>query len=229
MPSDGEVAGHLLLRLAERGDKDRRGATASSVLTKLELLLDRESTKPIPYAIQTAKSLPHRLGRKGVNFFSDGPSQSFIPLARVAKGKPLLPFVALKADATLSEFRLFLLMFMLTDKNRLRSLGFRFESPENPGSPGSHNYWHVQLTASFRQNGGLQHSTTPPWLPSSAPAFPLDANSASSCVLGLAVSLYGARVARDLVDELRGRISKDALDKLISDVKALHMGASPNK
>ena len=109
------------------------------------------------------------------------------------------------------------------DNNDLRSIVFRFESPEGGGDPGRHSYWHVQLTSSFESNEGLRHPSTPTWFPQSTPAFPLDAGSASTCVVSLAVALYDAVEAYGLVEELRKRVSESDIDALVDAVKAPSM------
>lgn len=225
MPSDGHLAGRLLLRLADEGNKP--GSTLESKFRKRILVhLQKAAWAPSPHFDKSKIwQLPYDLGKSSVNLLAQNTPPIYIPLRPVVKGDLLLPYLSVVADATLSEFRLLLLMFTVdnqagTLKNGiLRSVGFRFESPES--EKGRHNYWHVQLTSSFKPNGGEYHPSTPSWLPNSSPAIPLDACSAASCVVALAVALYGSFEAAQLVHNLRPRISTRAVQRLKNEVRAL--------
>ena len=199
MPSDGHLVGQLLLKLAEEGKKVGTPKELG-IRTRLRNRLEKDGGAPIPYDAKRQK-LQDRFGRSPVNLFEENNASTFIPLKPAVKGAPILPYLSVVANQTLSEFRLLLLVFIEEAQNvPLRSVGLRFESPEGTG--GRHDYWHVQLTSSFAQNGGQRHPSTPSWLPSSTPAIPLDASSAPSCVVALAVALYGGGAAATLVHNL---------------------------
>ena len=216
MPSDGHLVGQLLLKLAEEGANDWL-ETESTFRTKLLSRLHDADWAPNPYYVKKMK-LPSRFGRKCVNLFRENGPRTFIPLRPIVEDG-ILPYLSVVADRTLSEFRLLLLVFMEEAQNGpLRSIGLRFESPEGKGK---HNYWHVQLTSSFEQNGGQRHPSTPSWLPSSTPAIPMDASSAATCVVALAVALYGGVEAATLVSNLGPGVSSEAIEGLMSEVSAL--------
>lgn len=217
MPSDDHLVGLALIRLAEYGEK--AGTTQESRFrTRLHARLQKEGWTPVRYDPRRQK-LQDRLGRSPVNLFTENTRSTYIPLKPVVKGTPLLPYLSVVADRTLSVFRLLLLVFMEdTEDDSLRSVGFRFESPEGEG--GRHNYWHVQLTSSFEQNGGQVHPSTPSWLPSNTPAIPLDARSAASCVVALMVALYGGVEADTLVRNLPN-VSDESVRRLRREVRAL--------
>ena len=108
---------------------------------RLHDLLQRDSALPPPVGKQKLKGLVERIGRESVNSFEFSGRQSFIPLEPVGRGDALLPFLAVSADTELKQFQLFLLIVMEdNDNNNLRSIGFRFESPEGGGDSGRHSY-----------------------------------------------------------------------------------------
>ena len=219
MPSDGHLVGQLLLKLAEEGNKPGPGLEAkfrNRILGRFQ----NADWAPIACSDNYKRSLPHRLGKSSVNLFRENGARAFIPLRPVVKGDLILPYLSVVANETLAVFRLLLLAFVEEAENgRLRSVGLRFESPEGKG--GRHDFWHVQLTSSFEQNGGQVHPSTPSWLPSNAPAVPLDASSAASCVVALAVALYGSVEADTLVRNLMPGISPEAVGNLRREVRAL--------
>lgn len=216
MSSDGHLIGQLLLKLAEDGEKDGTQKELT-VRTRLRARLEKDGWTPIPYDAKRQK-LQDRFGKSPVNLFEENNASTFIPLKPAVKGNPILPYLSVVANETLEVFRLLLLVFVEEERNEpLRSVGFRFESPEGEG--GRHDYWHVQLASSFEQNGGQQHPSTPAWLPSSTPAIPLDASSAPSCVVALAVALYGGGAAATLVHNLG--VSPVAVKRLKSEVRAI--------
>lgn len=218
MPSEGHLVGQLLLKLAEEGDKPG-SARESGFRNRLLPKIQEIDWAPVPYPIKT-RNLPYWLGRSRVHFFGEKGPRTYIPLKPVVHGDLILPYLSVVANETLSEFRLLLLTFTEESQNgEVGSVGFRFESPEGDG--GKHNYWHVQLTSSFEQNLGQRHASTPSWLPSNTPAIPLDASSAATCVVALAVALYGSLEAAALVRRLEPDISHRTIEDLMSEVSAL--------
>lgn len=228
MPSEGHIVGQLLLKLAEEGGK---GGTNKESRFRTRLLghLQNSDWAPSHYPVER-ENLPYRLGRSSVNFFKEKGPRAYIQLKPVVEGDHILPYLSVAANETLSEFRLLLLVFMEeTQDGPLKSVGLRFESPEDQGEKGKHNYWHVQLTPSFVRNEGQSHPSTPSWLPSSTPAIPLDASSAASCVVALAVALYGRVAAATLVHNLKPGISDKAVRCLLREVRALSANRSDQK
>ena len=222
MPSEGHLVGQLLLKLAEEGDKPGP-ARESEFRNRLLASLKNVDWTPVPYPIKT-RNLPYWLGRSQVHFFRENGPRAYVPLKPVVQGDLILPYLSVVADETLSEFRLLVLAFTEEAQDgAVKSVGLRFESPEGAG--GKHNYWHVQLTSSFEQNQGKRHPSTPSWLPSSTPAIPLDARSAATCVVALAVALYGGLEAAALVRNLEPGISREAVEGLMSEVSALRANA----
>ena len=225
MATKTRVARELLRALVDSG---------SGVLTKREQAITdaiagrlvRDRVMPTPFGAGQVEQFLERFGEEDVNFFQEYGRGSFIRLRPVSNSDRLLPFLSLAADADLSSLQIFLLIFTEEKDDQgdvvgLRSLGFRFEPPEGGGTRGRHNYWHVQLTSSFSQNGGRQHPTTPSWLPKSTPAIPLNASDASTCVVGLAAALYGAVDAVTLVHQIRKCIPQKDRDRLMNEVQAL--------
>lgn len=218
MSTDAHMVGQLLLKLAEEGKREGKPKEIE-FRTRLQGRLQMSSWAPNPYDVKREK-LQDRFGRTCVNLFKEKTSSTYIPLKPVVKSDSILPFLSVVANRTLSNFRLLLLAFREDAQNgSLKSVGLRFESPEGEG--GKHNYWHVQLTSSFVLNGGQVHPSTPSWLPSSTPAIPLDASSAPSCVVALAVALYGGSMATDLVESLRPSVSVTGVQRLTKEVRAL--------
>lgn len=224
MSSDAHLVALLLHHLAEDGQKDTNSKEARA---RTKLLTRLHSFHPhfAQSGLEAVNALPEKLGRAPVNFFKDNSVSSFITLRPVVKGDSLLPLVSMVADKDLEEFRLFLLVVTEDDrKNRVRSLGFRFESPEGyDGEEGRHKYWHVQPTSSFHRSGGPADLPSPKWLPTSTPAIPLDAQSPSGCVVCLMVSLYGGYWTAEVLSDLKRKrkISNEHVERLRKEVRAL--------
>ena len=223
MPSDGEIAGELILGLAKRGCEGL-AVREAKIRTRIRDRIFRAGRAISEHEIVTAKTLPRRLGRKKVNLFWDSVPGTYIALKPIVKGDELLPYLSVAATADLSQFQLFLLAFTIDANDAVQSIGFRFESPESPNTTGRHNYWHMQLTTKFARDQAGSCETTPAWLPTSTPAIPIDANNAPTCVVNLAVALYGAAAASALIHELEVRISREAARKLLGEIKTLNMG-----
>jgi len=112
------------------------------------------------------------------------PSNQFFYLNPVTKHCVMVPRIRLEYDFArhIPLVRVYLGLFLLHD-GKLKSLGFRFETPEGEGL---HNFYHAQM---FIEKG-------PPlpyhaWLPTSQPSFPLDAEDPVQLLLCLLTSLYG--------------------------------------
>jgi hypothetical protein len=123
----------------------------------------------------------------------------FMYLRPIEKGTSMVPVVSLKANfaRSIPEVRIRLALFLL-DAGHIRSIGYRFEAPEGPGT-GRHDYYHVQpIHEVHRDKTGFALST-PSWLPVVHPAWPIDAKSPVSLVIGLLFSLYGLPFHNELV------------------------------
>ena len=227
MPSDGTIAGALIHGLAKRSTQGLNNKEAK-VRDQIRSLIVGRSGRPIPeHGSQTTRSLLNRLGKSDINLSVGSVPGTFIALRPIAKSDLLLPYLSVAASADLSQFQLVLLVFTIDGSDSagafdsLRSIGFRFESPEASGEPGRHNYWHMQLTSNLASDSEFLKDTTLTWLPTSTPAIPLNAQNAATCVVNLAMALYGGLVAADLVDDLEKPYSKETVCSLKSQIKSL--------
>jgi hypothetical protein len=77
------------------------------------------------------------------------------------------------------------------------SVGYRFESPDNPGE---HRFFHLQHIVEL--GNGVHRLPTPPWMPQSKLAVPLDVRTDVGLLLCLLASLYGpnSEVMRQILD-----------------------------
>lgn len=106
----------------------------------------------------------------------------------------MVPILLFRYDfaRSIPEVRLRIALFLLDENSELRAIGYRFESPEGEGI---HHYYHAQLITHFDSH----RLPCPEWLPVKQPAFALDANSPSTLIVCLLISLYGF----DFINELR--------------------------
>jgi hypothetical protein len=74
----------------------------------------------------------------------------------------------------------------LLHNGKTRAFGYRFESPEGPGS---HHYYHAQSISGFERDEPFLNTAS--WLPTGCPTFPLDANHPVKLLLSLLIALYG--------------------------------------
>jgi hypothetical protein len=138
----------------------------------------------------------------------------FLYLRPTEKGAFTVPALSLKADFRLSlpEVRIRLVLFLLDDQGDLRSLGYRFETPEGPGD-GRHDYYHVQpIRSVFKDRPGFQLSC-PLWFPDTHPTWPIDANDPITLCLSSLFSLYGLSFRDDLSTSPIHGILKKYLDR----------------
>ncbi len=222
MGSDGANAAKLIHGLAKRSSEGL-SAKEEKVRERIRSRIFQLLGRPIPeYEPNYMKTLENRLGNSEVNLSADSSPGTLIALRPIVKSDELLPFLSLAASADLSRFRLVLLLFKIESgrtagsKGALRSLRFRFESPESPEKPGRHNFWHMQLSANIASSSEVLDDTTPTWLPKSTPAIPLNADNAPTCVINLAMALYGGLVAKDLAKE---SLSDDDLSNAYKSIR----------
>lgn len=115
------------------------------------------------------------------------PDSRFIYLSPIITSRLMVPRIHLKCDfgRNIPEIRCRLELYLLTDDVGIRSIGYRFESPEgqNDHGNGIHHYYHIQI---------IQPPTSRiDWLPVHQPAFPLNIDDPVKLLLGLLISLYG--------------------------------------
>lgn len=125
----------------------------------------------------------------------------FLILEPVPLGTWMLPVLSFRYDfgRSLPEFDIRLALFLserVEEKDTLRAIGYRFESPEGEGS---HHYYHAQLIHSFQKGNERLRLPCPQWLPTKQSAFALDAKSPTTLIACLLITLYG----RDFIHELQ--------------------------
>jgi hypothetical protein len=98
-----------------------------------------------------------------------------------------VPILRIASDfgRSIPELRIKLVLFLSQDE-RTRGFGYRFESPEGPGI---HHYYHAQPITDFK--AGESFPDVEDWLPTRCPTFPLDADSPVKLMLSLLIALYG--------------------------------------
>jgi hypothetical protein len=108
------------------------------------------------------------------------------------------PILWVEIDFTRSTARFQVVLSSVKEAGR--TLGFRFETPDNDSgaTPGVHHYHHMQLSTEVRPRGP---AWGPPWFPKSFPTFPLDASTPVSLALCLLLSLYGFGFERTYISE----------------------------
>jgi hypothetical protein len=141
----------------------------------------------------------------------------FFCLKPVTEHRIMVPRIHLKCDfgRNIPEVRCRLELFLLNVNAEIRSLGYRYESPEgkNIQGGGVHHYYHIQLTKPPISNVD--------WLPETQPAFPVDADGPVKLILSVLISLYGLNYL--------GTILRDAnipdLDKHIKSISCFRLEA----
>lgn len=125
------------------------------------------------------------------------------------KKRNILPLVTIQSSDEWVHFRIYALLTLLDDNMDIKSLAIRFEtdegSPDRTASEGSHDFCHAQFCEAI---GSVAKASTPEWLPTSQPSFPLDADNQVSLVLCMLTSLYGGA-------HVRGKFSASGDKKLI--------------
>lgn len=139
----------------------------------------------------------------------------FLVLEIPRRGSPMIPLLAWKFDFALTptEVRLRLGMFlhcMVGDEPCLVATGYRFEGPEygpaGEAAPMSeHGYYHAQIINFFGVERSFDPAVNIEWLPTTQPAFPLDASGPVELVVAMLLTLYGLRFAQqELFPEVSG-------------------------
>jgi hypothetical protein len=141
--------------------------------------------------------------------------RQFIYLEAVREGALTIPILSLQCDFGLERvfIRLRVALFVLDRDapSELRAVGYRFESPEQPGEDGTesiHNYYHVQLFTHYKKNDpAWELPNCPAWMPTKQPAFTIDAYSPLSLLNGMVISIYGGGFFRQTM--ARHRLWRD--------------------
>jgi hypothetical protein len=117
---------------------------------------------------------------------SEFPRRKYLYLNPI-EGQPLVPVLSIASDfgCSIPEVRIRLGLFFSHDQ-KIRAFGYRFESPEGPGS---HHYYHAQLINGFERDEPFLGDEN--WFPNSCPTFPLDADNPVKLLLSLLIALYG--------------------------------------
>jgi len=147
-------------------------------------------------------------------------TNSYLHLEPISKGPALVPVMDMKWDFTgeapLMQLRL---MLFLSHDDRIRSIGFRFESPDANGA--MHNYPHVQLISRLEvmskrsaSDAGMSAANDIPWLPESQPALPLPTSTPVGLLLCALLSLYGPNYLKRMQQELQSDIFKDECKRI---------------
>ena len=100
---------------------------------------------------------------------------------------PILTVTYRFAEPTSLGLRLGLFLVNAAD-NSIASVGYRFESPDKPGE---HGFFHLQHI--IEMGNGTFALPTPPWMPQSKLAVPLDVETDVGLLLCMLVSIYGPR------------------------------------
>lgn len=131
-------------------------------------------------------------------------SRRFLYLEPIIQGGHFLPVMSFIGEfRTLKpELRLRVALFLLDSTEKLRAVGYRFETPEGPGR---HSYYHAQPIITFRD--GSPQLPCPNWLSTDHPTLPLDAVDPVTLLLALLISLYGYRYFTEKVSPWLGGIS----------------------
>jgi len=149
------------------------------------------------------------------------PRSLFLYLPPLEKDAEFVPILSLKCrldtEKTVMKLRVMLVCLVEDDqenedKEKLRGIGFRLESPHgdeyegerNEGEEkreGRHDFYHAQIVRGFGW-GPLVES--PSWLPETQPSFPLVADCPVTLVLCLLLTLYGKRQSLELIKRNTG-------------------------
>ena len=140
--------------------------------------------------------------------------------------KKLLPLVTIQSSHSWVHFRIYALLTLLDDSMELQSLAIRFETDERffeqSSSIGSHDFCHAQFC---NEIDPVARATTPKWLPTSQPSFPLNADDQVSLVLCMLTSLYGGARVLNRFSAAGDKDLREYLDK----VRALKAPCQPDE
>jgi hypothetical protein len=136
-----------------------------------------------------------------VDFSQEGRVLYLPPLQKNAEFVPIL-CTKCNVKGNKAEVNLQVMMVRLSDDGRtLQGIGFRLETPsqeeqkETQVKDSIHGFYHAQLIRGFGCGLSVE---CPDWLPEDQPSFPLAANSPTTLVLCLLLTLYGKKAYLDL-------------------------------
>lgn len=195
------VLGELFAGLMSRSDW-------SSLPRNSLVTLKEQIYKSTSLAMQDAEELRAKLRSDPPGSIHSG---RFILLPASSKSN-ILCALAISLENTVPNFRLYLRMFSLDDKQP-QVFGIRFESPETPGEGigGAHNFFHAQHFQSSIPgcedaiNTNLYHSQ---------PSYPLDTDTWVGLAVCVLISVYGARETSELLKRLEIRGLQPYVNKL---------------
>lgn len=115
-------------------------------------------------------------------------------LEPIAGPRCMIPILSLRYDfcRSIPEVRLRLALFLFDERQNVAAIGYRFESPEGEGT---HHYYHAQLIHDLDQGHSLP---CPAWVPTTQPAFALDAENALTLFVCMLIALYGLEYVAEL-------------------------------
>jgi hypothetical protein len=188
------VGSHMMAGRQQCVDKDMKA------FCELSLWLCDSHKKPWDYEAK-ARAIYDEISR-GCSYISSTELESYLPNEEKVKSKfpkrkylylnPIedqahVPVLSIAYDfgRSIPEVRIRLGLFFFHE-GKIRAFGYRFESPEGPGS---HHYYHAQLINGFEKDEPFPGWDT--WMPTSCPTFPLDADSPVKLLLSLLIALYG--------------------------------------
>jgi hypothetical protein len=147
----------------------------------------------------------------------------FVHLECVRREGPILPVLSVAYNFTSEVLRLRVGLFFLRNdgsgNQQLCAIGYRFETPESlahtsesdiNGSTmhGTHDYHHAQpITSLLPRGDGRLPDPGARWLPTSQPAFPLEAQDMIQLVACTLVAIYGRQYVMSTdMTEVRSRL-----------------------
>jgi hypothetical protein len=144
--------------------------------------------------------------------------KKFLILEPVSLGTWMLPVLSFGYDFKRShpEFDMRVALFLfetLGDKDTLRAIGYRFESPEGEGS---HHFYHAQIIRAFQKDNEQMRLPGPEWLPTKQPSFALDAKSPTTLLACLLITLYGRSFIHQLQQARFWTQIQSSVDSLMS-------------
>lgn len=109
------------------------------------------------------------------------------------------------AEPWILKYYLILYYGQAKDKLPQLGLGFRLEQPEGRGRTSAHDYWHLQMCKSVGSDRSAEVLACHAMVPTSYPAFPLNADSAASLTASLSLAVSGRSGLTAVLEGLRGQ------------------------
>lgn len=137
----------------------------------------------------------------------ENPSADFKDLNQFMYLRPTdegtVPLITMRSDFSRSwpELRIRLALFLLGADGDVKSIGYRFETPEGMGG-GRHDYFHVQPIRCLFTQAPQFPLSCPDWFPDTHPTWPMDAEDPVTLCLSLLVSIYGIAYCSELLQRV---------------------------